>query len=71
MGPLRGRAGFGHRATGDKGPMSSWPSIAIVGAGMGGLATAAALHRRGIGVTVYEQARVSPGWAPGSRSAAT
>jgi 6-hydroxynicotinate 3-monooxygenase len=37
--------------------MSSWPSIAIVGAGMGGLATAAALHRRGIGVTVYEQAR--------------
>ena len=37
--------------------MSSWPSIAIIGAGMGGLATAAALHRRGIGVTVYEQAR--------------
>lgn len=37
--------------------MSDWPSIAIVGAGMGGLATAAALHRRGIGVTVYEQAR--------------
>ena len=37
--------------------MSSRPSIAIVGAGMGGLATAAALHRRGIGVTVYEQAR--------------
>jgi 6-hydroxynicotinate 3-monooxygenase len=37
--------------------MSNWPSIAIVGAGMGGLATAAALHRRGIGVTVYEQAR--------------
>lgn len=37
--------------------MSDWPSIAIVGAGMGGLATAAALHQRGIGVTVYEQAR--------------
>jgi len=37
--------------------MSDWPSIAIVGAGMGGLATAAALHQRGIDVTVYEQAR--------------
>src|ERR1700748_3279006 len=37
--------------------MSDWPSIGIVGAGMGGLAAAAALHRRGIGVTVYEQAR--------------
>jgi 6-hydroxynicotinate 3-monooxygenase len=36
--------------------LSNRPSIAIVGAGMGGLATAAALHRRGIGVTVYEQA---------------
>jgi 6-hydroxynicotinate 3-monooxygenase len=31
-------------------------SVAIVGAGMGGLATAAALRRAGIGVTVYEQA---------------
>jgi 6-hydroxynicotinate 3-monooxygenase len=31
-------------------------SVAIVGAGMGGLATAAALHRAGIGVSVYEQA---------------
>ncbi len=31
-------------------------SVAIVGAGMGGLATAAALHRAGIGVDVYEQA---------------
>ena len=31
-------------------------SIAIVGAGMGGLATAAALRRMGIDVTVYEQA---------------
>jgi salicylate hydroxylase/6-hydroxynicotinate 3-monooxygenase len=31
-------------------------SIAIVGAGMGGLASAAALRRVGIGVTVYEQA---------------
>ena len=31
-------------------------SIAIVGAGMGGLATAAALRRIGIDVTVYEQA---------------
>ena len=30
--------------------------IAIVGAGMGGLATAAALRRDGIDVTVYEQA---------------
>jgi 6-hydroxynicotinate 3-monooxygenase len=32
-------------------------SVAIIGAGMGGLATAAALRRVGIGVTVYEQAR--------------
>src|SRR5258708_25211870 len=31
-------------------------SVAIFGAGMGGLATAAALHRAGIGVNVYEQA---------------
>jgi salicylate hydroxylase/6-hydroxynicotinate 3-monooxygenase len=31
-------------------------SIAIVGAGMGGLATAAALRRVGIDATVYEQA---------------
>jgi 6-hydroxynicotinate 3-monooxygenase len=31
-------------------------SIAIIGAGMGGLASAAALRRRGITVTVYEQA---------------
>ena len=31
-------------------------SIAIIGAGMGGLATAAALRRVGIDVTVYEQA---------------
>jgi 2-polyprenyl-6-methoxyphenol hydroxylase-like FAD-dependent oxidoreductase len=33
------------------------PSVAIVGAGMGGLAAAAALRRVGIEVTVYEQAR--------------
>jgi salicylate hydroxylase/6-hydroxynicotinate 3-monooxygenase len=32
-------------------------SVAIVGAGMGGLATAAALRRVGIDVTVYEQAQ--------------
>jgi 6-hydroxynicotinate 3-monooxygenase len=32
-------------------------SVAIVGAGMGGLATAAALRRVGVDVTVYEQAR--------------
>ncbi len=32
------------------------PSIAIIGAGMGGLAAAAALRRVGIAVTVYEQA---------------
>jgi 6-hydroxynicotinate 3-monooxygenase len=31
-------------------------SVAVVGAGMGGLATAAALHRAGIAVDVYEQA---------------
>jgi 2-polyprenyl-6-methoxyphenol hydroxylase-like FAD-dependent oxidoreductase len=32
------------------------PSIAIIGAGMGGLAAAATLRQAGIGVTVYEQA---------------
>ncbi|GAB3617778.1 FAD-dependent monooxygenase [Okibacterium endophyticum] len=32
-------------------------SIAIIGAGMGGLATAAALQRQGIDATVYEQAQ--------------
>ena len=31
--------------------------VAVIGAGMGGLATAAALRRVGIEVTVYEQAR--------------
>ena len=31
-------------------------SIAIIGAGMGGLASAAALRRVGVDVTVYEQA---------------
>src|SRR6185437_16634932 len=31
-------------------------SVAIIGAGMGGLATAAALHRAGIEAQVYEQA---------------
>src|ERR1700690_1442692 len=31
-------------------------SVAMVGGGMGGLATAAALRRAGIGVNVYEQA---------------
>jgi 6-hydroxynicotinate 3-monooxygenase len=32
-------------------------SVAIIGAGMGGLATAAALRRVGVEVTIYEQAR--------------
>ncbi len=32
-------------------------SIAVIGAGMGGLATTAALLRAGVDVTVYEQAR--------------
>jgi salicylate hydroxylase/6-hydroxynicotinate 3-monooxygenase len=32
-------------------------NVAIIGAGMGGLAAAAALRKVGIGVTVYEQAR--------------
>jgi 6-hydroxynicotinate 3-monooxygenase len=36
--------------------MTKSPSIAIIGAGMGGLASAAALRRVGIDVTVYEQA---------------
>jgi salicylate hydroxylase/6-hydroxynicotinate 3-monooxygenase len=37
--------------------MSKQPSIAIVGAGMGGLAAAAALRQVGLDVQVYEQAR--------------
>jgi len=37
--------------------MTSNPTIAVIGAGMGGLATAAALRRFGIEATVYEQAR--------------
>jgi 6-hydroxynicotinate 3-monooxygenase len=32
-------------------------NVAIIGAGMGGLATAAALRKVGIDVTVYEQAK--------------
>ena len=32
-------------------------SVAIIGAGMGGLAAAAALRRVGVDVTIYEQAR--------------
>src|SRR4051812_21554947 len=32
------------------------PSLAIIGAGMGGLALAAALDRRGIAARIYEQA---------------
>jgi salicylate hydroxylase/6-hydroxynicotinate 3-monooxygenase len=37
--------------------MRSTPRIAIIGAGMGGLATAAALRTMGLSATVYEQAR--------------
>jgi len=37
--------------------MAAKPTIAIVGAGMGGLAAAATLRQVGIDVTVYEQAR--------------
>ena len=36
---------------------NSGPHIAIIGAGMGGLAAAAALRLKGLDVTVYEQAR--------------
>jgi 6-hydroxynicotinate 3-monooxygenase len=37
--------------------MTAGLSVAVIGAGIGGLATAAALRRVGIDVTVYEQAR--------------
>jgi 6-hydroxynicotinate 3-monooxygenase len=37
--------------------MTARLSVAVIGAGMGGLATAAALLRVGVDVTVYEQAR--------------
>src|ERR1700743_2224195 len=36
--------------------MAKTPSIAIVGAGMGGLAVAGTLRQAGVDVTVYEQA---------------
>ena len=45
-------------------------SVAVIGAGMGGMATAAALQRAGIEANVYEQASSSPGSAPAFRSAA-
>src|SRR5262249_3100833 len=51
--PASGRLEMGRRA----GTMARPLDIAIVGAGMGGLATAAALRRVGITVTVYEQAQ--------------
>ncbi|MCK6210098.1 FAD-dependent monooxygenase [Georgenia sp. EYE_87] len=35
---------------------SDGPRVAVVGGGIGGMATAAFLHRAGIGATVYEQA---------------
>lgn len=37
-------------------PSSAEPGVAVVGAGIGGLAAAAFLHRAGLRVTVYEQA---------------
>src|SRR5689334_24886939 len=37
--------------------MTAKPTIAIVGAGIGGLALAAFLHRAGASVAVYEQAK--------------
>jgi len=37
--------------------MAAKPEIAVLGAGMGGLAMAALLHRAGCNVTVYEQAK--------------
>ena len=37
-------------------PSSAEPSVAVVGAGIGGLAAAAFLHQAGLPVTVYEQA---------------
>jgi 6-hydroxynicotinate 3-monooxygenase len=37
--------------------VTSVPTIAVIGAGMGGLAAAAALRLKGLDVTVYEQAR--------------
>jgi NADPH-dependent 2,4-dienoyl-CoA reductase/sulfur reductase-like enzyme len=42
---------------GPRGLMADHSHVAIIGAGMGGLATAAALRKVGIDVTVYEQAK--------------
>jgi salicylate hydroxylase len=36
--------------------MARTPRVAIIGGGIAGLAAALALHRRGVEVTVYEQA---------------
>ena len=43
------------------------PKIAIVGAGMGGMAAAGTLRQAGLDVEVYEQAQRSAGSAPASR----
>ena len=45
-------------------------NFAVIGAGMGGLATAAALRKAGIAVTIYEQARQFTRLGRATRSAA-
>lgn len=51
--------------------MSKSPRIAVIGAGLGGAATASLLLQEGFDVRVYEQAPSFRGWAPVSTLAPT